>query len=351
MMSRPAPGADFTSALFLAQRHPQGELRPWTQFTLGVPAALREPEEAGTLATLVARSQHAPAGLVARSALHGLVDILQSLPEPADRVLLDSGVYPLARQACRAAGVQASAYPHHRPPEGPLRARTWILTDGWCQGCGQPAPLARLQQLATGSGGKVIVDDSLAYGVLGRRRGPDEFGDGTGTVRWTGLEHAGFIWLASLAKAHGTPLTVITGERGCIQAIARRGSHRMHSSPPSAADLVAGLDALAQRERLDMLRGELERHTLWLRGAYTELGLCPQGQPFPIVGTRLASVAEARRWQQDLARRGLKVLIQQPRCHRAPVLSAVLRADHHLSDLQHLVQALAEVSGRRKKAA
>ena len=352
-MSPSAPGTDFTSALFLGQRHPSRGLRPWEEFTTGVPAALRESPAAGMLASAIAGRQHAASGLVARSALHGLMDLMETLPGPGDLLLVDEGAYPLARWACSAAesrGVRVTTFPHHHPPTGQSKARTWLVTDGWCQGCGFPAPLARMQAIVRGGGGRVIVDDSLAFGMLGLRTGGSLFGDGTGTVRWSGLDHDGFIWLASLAKAYGTPLTVITGDEPAIREVAGRGSNRLHSSPPSAADLGAGLDTLADDERITAMRTRLCLLTRWLRRAFTELGLPPQGRPFPIVGTRIESLALARQWQRGLAERGIQALVQLPRCHPEPVLSVVVRADHRQADLDRLVRALADTTRDRRAA-
>lgn len=343
-MTTSVPKVDFASALFLGQYHPSRELRPWEEFTTGAPVAVREVPEARTLASSVATQQRAESGLVARSALHGLMDVMEALPQPGDLVLVDQGAYPLAQWACSVAmmrGVRLETFPHHQPPASLPPGRTWFVTDGWCQGCGLPAPLARMQALALETGGRVIVDDSLAFGLLGRRTSGAAFGDGTGTVRWSGLDHGGFVWLASLAKAYGTPITVITGDHTTITRVAHLGSNRLHSSPPSAADLGAGLSALVRNTQVGELRGRLYRLTQWLRRAFTDLGYPPQGLPFPVVGTRISSSLLARRWWRELAADGVQVLVQLPRCHPIPVLSAVVRADHRQVDLDRLVRALA----------
>lgn len=344
--------ADFTSALFLGQRHPSTGLRGWTEFTTGVPAALRELPEAEKLARTVAERQEAGSGLVARSALHGIIDVLQALPRPGELLLVDSGAYPLAQWACRAAvtrGVRVVTFPHFRPPAVVPSGRTWLVTDGWCQGCGRHAPLGAMRALAAGTGGSLIVDDSLAFGVLGKRAVEGSFGDGTGTVRWQGLRHDGVVWLGSLAKAYGTPVTVITGDCATVTRLARRGGNRLHSSPPSAADLAAGLGALGDH-RIPRLRERLWRLTRWLRQAFRGLGLPPQGQPFPIVGTHLDSLLLARRWRNALAARGVQVLVQLPRCRPGALLSAVVRTDHTQADLDRLVRGLAAVTGDRRAA-
>ncbi|MET1087153.1 MAG: hypothetical protein ABWY04_08535 [Arthrobacter sp.] len=342
---------DFTSALFLGQHHPSVGFRPWTEFTTGVPAALRELPEAGLLAASISTRQQAEAGLVARSALHGLMDVLQALPRPGDVLLVDEGAYPLAQWACRAAaarGVRVVTFPHFRPPAVVRKTTTWVVTDGWCPGCGRPAPLGAMQALV-GQSGRVIVDDSLAFGVLGRRSKGSGFGDGTGTARWLGLGHSGLLWLGSLAKAYGTPVTVITGDAGTIGRLTRHGGNRLHSSPPSAADLGAGLSAL-HNPHLPRLRDRLYRLTQWLRQAFRDLGLAPLGMPFPIVGTPVDSLQLARRWRSSLAERGLQTLVQLPRCRPGALLSAVVRADHQQQDLDRLVRALAVVTRNRRAA-
>ncbi len=299
------------------------------------------------LAAIVAARQRAEVGLVSRSVLHGLMDVVETLPQPGDQLLVDEGAYPLARWACRAAaaaGVRVSAFPHHKPPLVTRSDRTWFLTDGWCQGCNLPAPLARLQATALSTGGGVIVDDSLAFGLLGYRADRCSFGDGTSTIRWSGCNHDGFIWLASLAKAYGTPVTIITGEEAAISAVARGGSNRLHSSPPSAADVGAGLDALADNDVISGMRDRLYHLTRWLRGAFRDLGVPPQGLTFPIVGTRVPSLLLASCWWKGLTRYGIQALVQLPRCHREAVLSVVVRADHRQADLDRLVRALAAVT-------
>ncbi|MGC0236632.1 hypothetical protein ACJJV6_03470 [Arthrobacter nitrophenolicus] len=349
---------DFTSALFLGQHHPSAGLRPWNEFTTGVPAVLRELPAAKELASTVARRQQAEAGLVARSALHGMMDVLQALPRPGDLLLVDGGAYPLTQWACNAAaarGVRVVTFPHFRPPavvpstRSSPSTRTWLVTDGWCQGCGRPAPLGLMRAAVEGTGGQVVVDDSLAFGVLGQRDSDGGFGDGTGTARWQGLTHDGVVWLGSLAKAYGTPVTVITGDRGAISRVARRGGNRLHSSPPSAADLGAGLSAL-RNARIPGLRDRLWRLTRWLRQALRNLGLIPHGLPFPVVGVHVDPPLLAREWRAGLAARGLQVLVQLPRCRPGALLSAVVRADHSQADLDRLVRGLALVARDRRAA-
>ncbi|MFP5416151.1 MAG: hypothetical protein ACLGHZ_04625, partial [Actinomycetes bacterium] len=89
---------DFTSARFLGFAAPAG---PAASASLGKPAALAEPPGADRLAALVARVQGAGAGLVARSTLHALGDVL-AVADADAAVLLDAHCYPITRWAARA---------------------------------------------------------------------------------------------------------------------------------------------------------------------------------------------------------------------------------------------------------
>lgn len=349
-MGASADRSDFTSALFLGERHPSSALRPWHRLTTGVPAVLGESPTATRLASSVARRQGAEAGLVERSALHALTDVLSAFPERGGTLWVDEAAYPLARMAClvaQARGIPVLRYPHHDPPHR-LRPRSWLVTDGWCQGCNRPAPLVRLAGLARRVGGRVVVDDSLAFGVLGARApGTSPFGDGTGTVRWLGAGHGHVLWLASLAKAHGTPVTVVTGDRRTVSTVGRRGGHRMHSSPPSEADLAAGLDSLERPAELAHRRERLYRLTLHLRDGFRALGLTPRGQAFPIVATRLDSPSAAQRLLAAVAQDGWQVIVQVPRCAPGHLLAAVVRADHSPEDIDALLRSLRRATTAR----
>ncbi len=314
-------GVDFTSSLFLGWRHPAGALPPWSSLTTGIPAVLGEPVAAQQVAAAVAATHGAPAGVVARSTLHALTDILGVLPGPGDVVAIDAAGYPITRLAALAAaakGATVRTYPHHRP--GRLRAppgrRLFVVTDGWCPGCDRPAPLPDLD--AT-----VIVDDTLAFGVLD-------------SMPWTD----GVVRVASLAKAYGAPLAVITGSSGVISWLARDGGNRMHSSPPPAADLAAALTALG-----DVRGNRLRRERLWtnvrcLRNALRGMGFRPVGRPFPLVSIDMPSPAEAYRWWRRLSARGVRTVVQRPLCRPGVVLSLLVRADHTSHDLDLLVDGI-----------
>jgi 8-amino-7-oxononanoate synthase len=302
----------------------------------------------------VAATHGAPAGVVGRSTLHALMDVMGMLPHRGDIVAIDAAAYSLAWWAAlRAAanGALVRRYAHHRPesikPE-PGR-RLFVLTDGWCPGCNRPAPLPDLQQLARDAGGALIVDDSLAFGVLGSRRHGDVFGDGSGTPNWCGLDHDAIVWVASLAKACGAPLAVTTSDRATIRRLAGEGGNRIHSSPPSAADLAAANRALRDPNANRTRRSRLQGHVLRLRDRLRELGLTVNGLPFPVVSIWLPG-SDAQGWWSHLQSAGIRAVLQQSRCKRGVMLTFLVRADHTPADLDRLTVALREIAVRRGAA-
>lgn len=346
---------DFTSSLFLGFRHASASLPAWSALTTGVPAVLREAAGARQVGAAVAASQGAQSGIVARSTLHALTDVLGTLARRGDVVAVDTASYPITQTAVLTAAAKGAIvwrYPHHRPGRltAPPGRRLLVVTDGWCPGCNRPAPLPELRRLARACGGAVVVDDSLAFGVLGGRAQGGSFGDGTGTPGWAGVDHDGIIWVASMAKAYGAPLAVTTGDRDTIELLAREGGNRIHSSPPSAADLAAASAALSDPRAGRVRRARLEATVRRLRAALRDAGLLVNGLPFPLVSIPLPSTSEGRRWWYRLRERGLRTVVQEPRCRTGALLSLLVRADHTDHDIDRLVVELRALARLRVAA-
>src|SRR5262249_40201328 len=132
--------------------------------------------------------------------------------------------------------------------------RPIVVADGVCPTCGDAAPLAAYLDVTERHGGIVLLDDTQALGVLGRgadRRRP--FGEGGGgSLQHCGVSSPRVVLVASLAKALGVPVAVVSGARPFIERLNEMGEARVHCSPPSMADIRAGEHAIAVNEE----RGE-----------------------------------------------------------------------------------------------
>jgi 8-amino-7-oxononanoate synthase len=349
---RRVPRLDLTTALFLDLRHSSSELPQWESLTTGVPAALREIALAPRVAAHVAQSHGSEAGLVARSTLHALIDIFTEVPRDGDVIAVDEAAYPTIRYAAASARrprVSVLTYRHHRPDTVPdTGRRLLIVTEGWCPGCGRPAPIGELGEIAAESGGMLVVDDSLACGVLGARKDGEIFGDGTGTIRWLSLRHDRMLWLASFAKAYGTPIAVVTGSHDSIDRMRATGN-RLHSSPPSTPDVLAAWRALALAPELHRRRHRLQAVVVALRAAVTALDLPVSGLPFPVVALPMRP-AMAVGWWRRLRADGIDALVQLPACRSGALLSFVVRSQHSPQDISRIALTLRRIKESRSAA-
>jgi 8-amino-7-oxononanoate synthase len=195
-----------------------------------------------------------------------------------------------------------------------------------------------LRDIAIQHGGLVIVDDSLSYGVLGRRHGDEAFGDGTGTIRWLSHGHNGILWLASLAKAYGTPIAVLTGPRVVVESLQSTGN-RLHASAPSAPDLHAAWRALTLREEVRQRRRRLHALVMLLRTGLINAGLAVRGLPFPVVPIPMPTPM-ALRWWGLLRSNGIDALVQLPRCLPGAQVSFALSPRHSPVEVGRVVGSL-----------
>ncbi|MBO3089549.1 aminotransferase class I/II-fold pyridoxal phosphate-dependent enzyme [Cellulomonas dongxiuzhuiae] len=336
---------DLTSSLFLGLHHAAGGPGGWPSLTTGRAAALDEPAAARRVAARVAARLGAPAGVVHRSALHALVDVVDVLAPSA--VLVDVAAYPLVRLAAGATAPVVRTFGHHDVDDvarllagepagrGTGRgARTGrrpvVVTDGWCAACNRPAPLAALERVVRAAGGTLVVDDTQAFGVLGP--------GGSGTWRWAGGRPVGAVQVVSLAKGLGAPLTVTTGPRDVVARLAVHGT-RWHASPPTAADLRAADRATDPASGPALAR---RRRRLWwlvraLRAGLRRRGLAVVGRPFPVVHVRVPDPAQVAR---ALRGRGVRALVLAPACLPEPVLTFVVTAEHAPADVEHALAAV-----------
>ncbi len=341
--------SDLTSALFLG---PAPRVVLSGPLASGRPPVLDEPPGHRAAARAVARAQGAEHGLLARTSFHGLLDAIEAAASPGSTVLIDEHVYPVARWAAAAARVARRderaaimTYRHLDADDARRRAHALpgpvvVVTDGLCGSCLRPAPLAALAALARASGGWLVVDDTLAAGVLGRRTpevGPLGAG-GAGTAAFLGAPTQDLVVVSSLAKGYGVPLAVMTGPGVVVDRARRLGSARTHASGPTGAD-VAALAALAPPHELDRRRRRLARLVDRTRTAGRRLGLTPLGVPFAMV--HLVGARRPTELRDALASRGVRVLVTVGRCTGRCALTVCLRSDLGAADVDRLLDALA----------
>ena len=349
----PARTHDFTSAVYLGLRHPSWALQPWPQLTTGVPAALREPCSAARIAEDLADLMGCESAVLGTSTLHLCWDLFLGLVDARSVIYMDAGLYPVARwgiERAAARGVPVREIPHH-DAEGLRRRllresagrRPLVVTDGFCPRCGRSAPLGAYLAAAQRCGGRLVVDDTQALGVLGREPGArTPYGrGGGGSLPWNDLADPDVIVVASLAKGLGAPLGVLAGAAPAVCRFAATSATRVHCSPPSAAALHAAAHALAvNRAQGDRLRARLAAVVSLFRDQLSEAGFPVTGGGFPVQTLDTVHGDTAMRLHGALRRRGVLTVLRQDRGRPSPRITCLLTAQHGPDDVTAIAQAL-----------
>jgi|SRR5580704_1592441 8-amino-7-oxononanoate synthase len=351
---------DFTSALYLGLHHPTGALRPWSQLTTGVPAALAAPPEAEQVAQQLAALQGCERGVLGPSTLHLFWDLFGMLSRHRVAVYVDAGTYPIARWGAERAagrGVPVREFAHHDAEalrtelrhHGQSQLRPVVLTDGFCPSCGRPAPLRFYLDSVRASDGWLVVDDTQALGIFGHWPGPDApYGRGGGGM----LPHAQIcgpdvIAVSSLAKAFGAPLAVMSGSKEAIADFEQNSETRMHCSPPSLPSIRACEHALAvNRNRGDQLRRRLTRLVTGFRQRAGRAGFRFSGRLFPVQSLMPAPGANPVHVYQRLLKQGIRSVLHSSPDGRGERVSLVITARHVPEQIECAAKALTELSNR-----
>lgn len=350
---------DFTSSLYLGLRHPAASLPPWDSLTTGVPAVLREPRAATTLAQSLAALQGLDRAVLARSTLHVFTDLFTTLARPGSGVLVDSGAYAVGRLAVTGAaaqGIPVIETAHHDPVDlaarlsGPpwTRLRPMLLIDGWCTGCGRAAPLAALRTVLRRRNGVLVVDDSQALGVLGSPAPGHLLGrGGGGSLVRAGVVGSDVIAVSSLAKAFGAPLAVVAGAETVLGRVQATGPTRMHASPPSQADLYAAQRALAVNAACgDRLRRRLADRIEDLRSLLQAGGVPVVGGLFPVQTVPGLTRRAAFDLHHALLSARIRSVVTRPRCGPGLGVTLIVTVAHSRTE----IHAAAQVIVRARRA-
>src|SRR5262245_6449260 len=348
----PARTIDFTSALYLGLHHPSWTLTPWSQLSTGAPAALRESPAAASVAGKLAALMGCEHATLGPSTLHVFWDLFQDLAGRESVIYVDAGLYPIARwgvERAAARGIPVEYFPHHEPDAlrrriASGRRRPLVVTDGFCPRCGRPAPIAAYVQAARPSGGRVILDDTQALGILGRDPAPrTPYGrGGGGSLRWSALDGPDLIVVASLAKGLGVPLAVLAGSRKYVSRFEETSVTRVHCSPPSAAALHAAEHALGvNRTHGDALRARLAGVVSLARGQLSRSGVAVTGGMFPVQTLATVQGEAAMRIHHALTRRRVLTVLRRGAGKSGARLTFLLTARHTSRDIAELVDALA----------
>ena len=342
---------DFSSALYIGLNHPSRSLPGWTRLTLGKPAALEEVPGALQAQRELAALTGFERVVLGASTLHLFCDLFAMLAKRKVAIWIDEAAYPIARWgADRAAalGAPVRTFAHHNAEalRRALRgatARPVIVTDGYSPEKGMHAPLEEYVDCIDDENGLLIVDDTQALGVFGRRPEPEiPFGTGGGgSLRYFDLRDPRIIVVSSLAKAFGAPVAMLGGSREFVDSFRKNSETLMHCSAPSAVSVSAVLRALAVNAQSgDILRRRLVQRVIRFRRGIQDL--TSVRTLFPVQPLKLPRGIDARAVYGALIDQGIRPLLHGDARNGGSRISFVLTAAHSLGDIDRAVEILAE---------
>lgn len=282
---------DFTSALYLGMWHGSKLLRGWDRLTLGAPAALKWLPECRPLERFMAELQGSQAAALGPSTFHLIWDVFGMVARNAV-VYMDSGSYPIlwwGAERAKARSTPVHNFNHYditslRKMIAAHGREPFIALNGFCPDCGRHAPIREFLVCLDEFGGTLFIDDTQAFGILGRHDGDCAYGTGGGGLaQWLGVSDHRIVTVASCAKAFGVPVACLFGRQEFIAEFTNSSATRLHCSPPSRATLRALEHALIVNVKEgDLLRQVLFERVLLFRRALGAAGIKLVGSLFPV---------------------------------------------------------------------
>ena len=219
----------------------------------------------------------------------------------------------------------------------PFRLRL-VATDGVFSMDGDLAKLDHIVELAERFDAAVMVDDSHATGVIGRR--------GRGTPEHFGVAERIDIVTSTLGKTLGGATGGFTaGRAGVIELLRQRSRPYLFSNslPPSIA--AGALQALALVAEGDSLRARLSENAAFFRARLTELGFRLVPGDHPIIPVLLGEASLATLMADRLLEEHVYVVgFSYPVVPEGQARIRVqMSAAHTREQLEHAVAAFAKV--------
>jgi len=213
------------------------------------------------------------------------------------------------------------------------KQRPLIVTDGLFSTVGEIAPLDELTRIVSAHDGRLLVDESHSFGVLGAT--------GRGAVEHYSLPSAGLLRGGSLGKAFGTCGGIILAEESDAEPLRGSAVGRGASTGLTAAAAMCAASIRFVGEHPGLLV-RLRENIRYLKAGLARLGLAIGGDaPAPIASFSTASGKTTRSLQQALMREGIFVYHSTyVGAAEGGVIRCGIFADHTREQLDALLDAL-----------
>ena len=349
---------NFTSSLYLDIKHSSAELAGWHQLTTGLPSALYESTQSKYVSNYIANMQGLQTGISATSTLHIYYDLFGFLSNQKIMVFVDEKIYPVSKYGIEklivkkipvytfkhldAVGLSRIIHQKIKYSVTPV-----VLTDGFCPQCGKLAAIDRYIAIVKPYNGKIIIDDTQAFGILGKKKDDFLYGyGGGGTLQWINVYDKNIITIVSLAKAFGAPLAVISGNKNFITAFEKNSITRESSSPVSAAHLSAVNNAILVNESYgDEKRKKLFNNILLFRKELIGAGLQLSGGMFPVQNITFSNYDDMINLFEKLNHNNIKTVLTTSHQIKIPVITFIINATHSVQQIKMLAAIIKREAG------
>jgi 7-keto-8-aminopelargonate synthetase-like enzyme len=213
------------------------------------------------------------------------------------------------------------------------KQRPLIVTDGLFSTVGEIAPLDEFIRIVSIYDGRLLVDESHSFGVLGRT--------GRGAAQHHSLESARLLRGGSFGKAFGTCGGIILAEESDAQPLRGSAVGRGASTGLTAAAAMCAASIRFVGEHPELLV-RLRENIRYLKDGLAHLGLAIGGDATaPIASFRTASATDTRSLQEALMNEGIFVYHSTYLgAAEGGVLRCGIFADHTREHLDALLDAL-----------
>lgn len=334
-------------------KHGSAELLKWEQLTTGVPAALYETALSKQIGNKIAQMQGLEIGVLAPSTLHLYYDLYGFLRNQKITLFVDEKVYPVSKygiERLMGARIPVNLFKHLSAEDlaenirKKLQRNTIpiVISDGWCPPCGKAAPLQEYADLVSPLNGKVIIDDTQAFGVFGTRKYGVSYGSyGGGILKWLNVKSPCVVTIISLAKGFGVPMAIISGKKAFITDFIKKSETRVSSSPVSMAHISAGMNALRLNHSFgEERRNRLLNNVLYVKAELHRLGLKLTRGHFPVQCIQNLNSGITRQLHQKLQQHGVETVLVSNHNNAVPTLCIIIRCAHKPNDLKMLIASI-----------
>ncbi|HRN51146.1 MAG TPA: glycine C-acetyltransferase [Anaerolineales bacterium] len=321
------------------------------QYGLG-PAAVRS--IAGTMDLHVeldkrmAAFKGVEAAITLQSGFTANLAVLPALVGKGDAIFSDELNHASIIDGSRLSGASIIRYAHCDPADlqrvlaerrGEFR-RALVVTDGVFSMDGDVAPLPDIYAVTSQADAILMVDDAHGEGVLGK--------GGRGIVDHFDLHGKVDVEVGTFSKAFGVVGGVVAGNARIVEWLRQRGRPFLFSSAMTVPDVAACLAAVDLLEESNELVERLWANADFFKKEMQALGFDTGKSVTPITPIMLGDEQLAQQFSKELfAADVFAMAIAFPTVPRGSArLRVMISAAHDTSDLEHGLQAFADV-GRK----